>query len=251
MKVTVFNQLGKKASEISLNAAIFDVPANLSLVAQSIRVRLTNARTGTASTKNRREVSGGGRKPWAQKGTGRARQGSIRAPQWRGGGVIHGPRPRILHAVMPKQMRRKALFISLSDKLRSEQLFILDGLDLQQAKTSQLQEIVQALPVDRTVLFVVPEKVEAIDRSARNLPGIKVVNARVLHPYEILKYKSVVILQDSLPIIEQTFLDSTLALSDKSDNTKTTPKTKEKSKVAAIKKLTPKSKTKVAEKVQE
>lgn len=206
MQVDVLNTNGQKASQTSLNEAIFGAPTNPTLVAQAIRVRLINARTGNASTKTRSDVRGGGRKPWRQKGTGRARQGSIRAPQWKGGGIVFGPHPRNLQAAMPQQMRHKALFVSLSDKLRNSQLLVLNKLGLEAAKTAQLQQIVAALPVGRTTLFVIPEKNDAVERSARNLKDVKVITARVLHPYEVLKYQTVVILEDSLPVLENTFL---------------------------------------------
>jgi large subunit ribosomal protein L4 len=213
MQVDVLNQKGQKVAQVNLNAAIFDIPNNAALIAQAIRVRLTNARAGTANVKVRDEVSGGGRKPWRQKGTGRARQGSIRAPQWRGGGVVHGPRVRVLELVMPKQMRRKALFSSLSEKVRQNQLVVLDDLNLDKAKTSQLNEIMQALPVGKTSLVVLPAKMETVERSARNLPDLKVTTARVLHPYEVMHYQTVVMLQDSLAVLEQTFLNKLKASS--------------------------------------
>lgn len=207
MQVDVFNQQGKKVADVSLNEAIFGRPSNAPLVAQAIRVRLTNARLGNAHTQTRAEVRGGGRKPWRQKGTGRARHGSTRSPIWIGGGVALGPRSRTLHLDLPTQMRRAALFSSLSDKVRSEQVLILDALTLSEVKTSKLQEVMTALPVGRTTLLVTASKDEAIIRAARNLGDIKVVMASVLHPYEILKYQTVVFLKDSLATLEETFLN--------------------------------------------
>lgn len=218
MQVDVLNQTGKKVSQIALNEAIFGVPSNAALIAQAIRVRLTNARAGTANTKNRTEVSGGGRKPWRQKGTGRARQGSIRAPQWRGGGVVHGPRAGVASLVMPQQMRRRALFSSLSEKVRQDQLLVLDTLTLEKAKTSQLQEIMNTLPTGKTSLLVLPAGVSEIERSARNLPDIKVTTARVLHAYEVMHYQTVIVLQDSLKVLEETFLNNH---KDRADHTDT------------------------------
>jgi large subunit ribosomal protein L4 len=211
MQVDVIDQTGKKVSTVELNSKIFEAPVNLSLIAQAIRVRLTNARAGTANVKVRDEVSGGGRKPWRQKGTGRARQGSIRAPQWRGGGVVHGPRARLFQMVMPKQMRRGALFASLSGKVRDNQLIVLDSLSVDKGKTSAMKAVIDALSVSRSGLIVLPEKSPEIERAARNLSDVKIITARVLHPYEVLKYQHVVLLKDSLPVLEQTFLQNKVA----------------------------------------
>jgi large subunit ribosomal protein L4 len=247
MNVDVLNQSGAKVSQINLNAAIFEVPSNAALIAQAIRVRMANARVGTANVKVRDEVRGGGRKPWRQKGTGRARQGSIRAPQWRGGGVVHGPRVRIIELAMPKQMRRRALFSSLSDKLRQQQLIVVDAITLEKAQTSQLQTIMQALPVGRTSLLVLPAKAEAIERSARNLPGIKVTTARVLHPYEIMRYQTVVLLQDSLEVLDQTFLQRPAVIADQSAATEDK---KQPVKAKAVKATSKASKAKSSDKAE-
>jgi large subunit ribosomal protein L4 len=217
MQVDVLDQTGKKVSALSLNETMFGAPANASLVAQAIRVRLANARAGTANTKNRSEVSGGGRKPWRQKGTGRARQGSIRAPQWRGGGIVHGPRAGQVSMSMPVQMRRKALFVSLSDKLRDKQLIVLDGLSLDAAKTRQLKQIIDALPTGKTALLVMPERVDAVARSANNLADVRVTTARVLHAYDIMRSQTVIVLKDSLDVMEKTFLNTSSTAPEKAE----------------------------------
>ncbi len=216
MTIDVLDQTGKKLDAITLNKAIFGAPVVPSLIAQAIRVRLINARTGTAHTKTRDEISGGGRKPWRQKGTGRARHGSTRSPIWRGGGITHGPRFHKPSVSMPTAMRRAALFAALTDKLQQKSIVVLDKLSVKEVKTKEIATIVAALPVDRTALVVVPAKDEKLQRAMSNLPQIKLMQASVLHPYEILKYRTVIFLQDSLPVLEKTFLDKTVA--EKSDS---------------------------------
>lgn len=211
MTIDVLDQTGKKLEAISLNKTIFGAPVVPSLIAQAIRVRLINARTGTANTKTRDEVSGGGRKPWRQKGTGRARHGSTRSPIWKGGGVTHGPRFHKPEVSMPTVMRRAALFSALSDKLQNKGVVILDKLSLKDFKTKEVAAVLAALPVDRTILVVVPAKDEKLQRAVANLPQVKVMQASVLHPYEILKYRTVVMMQDSLPVLEKTFIEKTVA----------------------------------------
>ena len=206
MTVDLLDQTGKKIDEVTLNPQIFEAKINPAVVAQSIRVRLQNARTGTAATQTRGDVRGGGRKPWRQKGTGRARQGSIRAPQWKGGGVVHGPQPRNIEADMPKSMRRAALFSALTDKAQQKQVIVVKELSLEKPKTKMMATIAKALPVGRKMLLVLAEKNESIERSGRNLPDVKIMTARVLHPYEILNYSTVVFLQDSLQTLEEVFL---------------------------------------------
>ncbi len=208
-KIDVLDQTGKSVEQVELNAAIFDAPINPSLVAQAIRVRLINARTGTAHTKTRAEVSGGGRKPWRQKGTGRARHGSTRSPIWTGGGITFGPRFHKPHATMPTSMRRAALFSSLSDKLQQEKIIVLDNLDLKQSKTKLISDILAKLTIGRSALIVAPTKNEQLIKAARNLDNVKVMVAPVLHPYEVLHYQTVIILKDSLSVLEDTFVTKT------------------------------------------
>lgn len=209
MKLDVLNQTGKSAGQVEVSDVMFGAPLNASLIAQAIRVRMANAHLGLANTKERDEVRGGGRKPWRQKGTGRARQGSIRAPQWRGGGIVHGPEARIIVRSMPKRMRRQALFSALSEKARQNQLVIVDDLKLSKAKTSDMQTIMAALPVGKTTLIVLPAKNEAIERSARNLADVRVITAPVLHAYDVTRPQTVVVVQGSLDVLTQTFLNAT------------------------------------------
>ena len=206
MKLDVLDQTGKKIDEVTLNPAIFGAPVSNALMAQAVRVRLINARAGTASTKDRGDVRGGGRKPWRQKGTGRARHGSTRSPIWSGGGVAHGPHFHKPEKAMPKTMRNAALFSALTDKVNAKNVVIVDSIALDQPKTKQMAAVISALPVGKKVLLVLPESNQDLQRSSRNLPHVKLMPARVLHAYEVLHYQTVVILKDSLTTLEETFL---------------------------------------------
>jgi len=205
-KINVYNQKGEQAGEVDLNPTIFAAKINEQLMAQAVRVRMINARLGTAKTKGRGEVRGGGKKPWRQKGTGRARHGSIRSPLWVGGGHIHPLRPRDFSLKMSRKMKRLALFSALTKKLAEGKIFILDKLTLPAVKTKQMAEILQKLPIAKKVLLVIPEKDEKIELSARNLPKKKTLEARLLNTYDVLNYESVVIIKDSLKVIEKTFI---------------------------------------------
>lgn len=206
LKVDVYNQLGEKTGKIELNARIFGVDINPTLMAQAVRVYLNNQRRGTASTKSRGEVSGGGKKPWRQKGTGRARQGSTRAPHWIKGGVAHGPKPKDWSLELPKKMRRAALFSALSDKVKEGKLVVLDTLDIKEIKTKVIVSILEKLPVKGKVLVILPEKNETVYLSARNIKNVKVGIAKDLNTYETMNADNLLMLKNSLAKIEQTFL---------------------------------------------
>jgi large subunit ribosomal protein L4 len=231
MNTDVFDQTGKKIGQVTLLDSMFKAVINPSLVSQSIRVRLMNAKLGTASTKTRAEVRGGGRKPWRQKGTGRARQGSIRSPQWNGGGIVHGPRPFKPELSMPRSMRHAALFSALTEKFNRHDVMIIDKIELGQPKAKEMQEILSKLAIDRSVLIVTSGKNDSLERSSRNLGQVKLMAARVLHPYEILQYKKVVFLQDSLALLEETFSNkkqASLKEKDKPADQSSKPSKKEK-----------------------
>ncbi len=206
VKAIVYNQEGEKTGEVNLNPTIFSAKINEQLMAQAVRVRLANARLGTVKTKGRGEVRGGGKKPWRQKGTGRARHGSIRSPIWVGGGHAHSLRPRDLSLKMPIKMKRRALFSALTKKLNQGKVFILDKLDLKGIKTKAMVEVLQNLPVSKKVLLVIPEKDEKTELSIRNLPKKKVLEARLLNTYDVLDYDSMVLLKEGLEVIERTFV---------------------------------------------
>jgi len=163
---------------------------------------LANARLGTHKTKTRGEVSGGGRKPWRQKGTGRARHGSIRAPQWRGGGTVFGPRPRSYRQKMPKKMRHLAYKSALSVKAKEGQIIVLDKLEMPEPKTKAMAALLDALAVDSSALILLPERNENVEKSARNLPGVKTLRAQYLNVRDLLGYDYLVMPLGALEVIE-------------------------------------------------
>ena len=205
MKVEVVNIEGKKVKSIELPAAIFEAPINSSLMHQAYVRQMANARLGTHKTKNRSEVSGGGRKPWRQKGTGRARQGSIRSPQWVGGGFLHTPRPRDYSQKMPRKMRRAALRSALSVKASDKEIIILDEFTISEPKTKEMAKIMNTLVGDSSALVVIPGKDENSDRmnqAANNLPDLKLLMAGYMNIRDLLGYDMVVIPIAALDILE-------------------------------------------------
>src|SRR5680860_1075644 len=169
MQKDVLNAQGGKAGSIDLDDTVWGIEPHVSVMHQAVVRQLANARLGTHETKTRSQVRGGGRKPWRQKGTGRARQGTIRAPQWKGGGVVFGPHPRKYTQAMPRQMRRLAIRSALSAKLADERLTVIKGLSEVEPKTKAFKALLQNLPESRSVLVVLAEKNDAIERSAANL----------------------------------------------------------------------------------
>jgi len=208
MKVDLYNQQGEKLkTRVTLNAAVFGVKPNEPLLAQYVRVYLANQRQGTAKVKTRSEVSGGGRKPWAQKGTGRARHGSTRSPLWVGGGVTFGPTPREWRLKLPRKMRRRALFSALSQKAQDGKLFIVNKLNLPEVKTKLMEEVIFSLGLTGKVLVVLPEADESVVLSARNLAPVTVVLASSLNAYDVLAAESVIFIKESLQVIDDVFGD--------------------------------------------
>jgi len=207
MKADVYTQEGEKLkTKIDLNEEIFGVEPNEDLLAQYVRVYQTNRRQGTAKVKTRGEVRGGGRKPWAQKHTGRARHGSIRSPLWKGGGTVHGPQPKDWSLTMPKKMRRKALFSALSQKIKEEGILVLNKLDLKGIKTKEVKGILEKLPVKEKVLIALDKVDEKIILSARNLPQVQTIPAKDLNAYDVLNAQTVLFPKGSLEVLEETFL---------------------------------------------
>ena len=192
MKLRLSDIAGKSLGHIDVLDDLFDAPANAALVHQVVVAQHANARQGTASTKTRGEISGGGRKPWRQKGTGRARQGSIRSPQWRGGGIVFGPSPRSYTQRTPKRMRRAALKASLSARARDGSLVVVDNLTFPEAKTKHLVAALASLNVDGSVLLVADGAEQEVLRSARNVPKLKMMPAFQLNTVDLLKYRKVV-----------------------------------------------------------
>jgi large subunit ribosomal protein L4 len=202
MQVPVYNIQGEQISETDLRDDIFAVPISEALMHQALVRQLANARLGTHKTKSRGEVRGGGRKPWRQKGTGRARQGSIRAPHWRGGGVVFGPTPRSYRQKMPRKMRRQALRSALSVKASESQVKVVDALEMSEPKTKELLSILQNLGVESSALILLPQRDEVVLRSVRNLPKVRTLVAQYLNVRDLLKYETILVPLASLEVIE-------------------------------------------------
>jgi len=205
MKVDVVNVDGEKVKTVDLSTKIFEAPINKDLMYQAYTRQMTNARLGTHSTKRRGEVSGGGRKPWRQKGTGRARQGSIRSPQWVGGGKVHTPKPRDYTQKMPRKMRRAALRSALSVKASDQAIVVLDDLTLSEPKTRLMGELLDTLVGESSVLVIIPEKNENYDtlsRAANNLPDTKLLLANYMNIRDLLGFDKVIIPLAALDVLE-------------------------------------------------
>ncbi|BCV24278.1 50S ribosomal protein L4 [Gelria sp. Kuro-4] len=202
-RVPVYNLQGEAVGEIELSDSVFAVPMNSGLIHQAVVRHLANRRLGTADTKTRAEVSGGGRKPWRQKGTGRARQGSIRSPLWRHGGVAFGPHPRSYAQDMPRKMRRLALKVALSEKLRSGGLTVVEDIKLPEPKTKQMVNVLRRLGAPKKALIVTAERDELVDRSARNLPGVLASGALGLNVYDVLNHDRLIITKDAVAKVEE------------------------------------------------
>lgn len=207
MKVSTYSQEGKKLqTKLELKDEIFGAKPNADLVAQYVRVYLANQRLGTAKTKNRGEVSGGGRKPWRQKGTGRARHGSIRSPLWVGGGITHGPEPKNWGLKMPQKMRRASLLSALSAKMAEGAVKILNRLSLGEIKTGEMLKILENLKVtDKKVLLVLEALDQNVILSARNLPKVRTIQANELNAYEVLSCDWLVTTKGAVGVLEKVF----------------------------------------------
>lgn len=202
-KVALYNIQGQTVGEIELSDAVFGAEVNEALLHSAVVRYLANQRQGTADTKTRSEVSGGGRKPWRQKGTGRARQGSIRAPHWRHGGVVFGPTPRDFRLEMPKKARRAALRSALSAKVNAGDLLVLDQLDIAEPKTKVVVQLLGNLKADRKALIVTPDGNVNVYKSARNIPGVNAAPATDLNVYQVLAHDKVVLTQDAVRRLEE------------------------------------------------
>lgn len=203
---TVYNMAGEAVKELELSEQVFGVTPNEAVLHQVVVAQLVNRRQGNASTKTRSEVSGGNKKPYKQKGTGRARQGSTRAPQFRHGGVVWGPKPHPYHHDVPKKMRRLAIRSALSDKVANEQLIVLDKLALGGPRTKDMLEVLKKLPVDgKQVLMVLPHRDENIVLSTRNIPSAKVQHVSSINVIELLKHDYLVMPEHTIRWIELVF----------------------------------------------
>lgn len=204
-KVNVYNQLGEVVGDIELNEAIFGVEVNEHVVYEVIKNHLANRRQGTQSAKTRAEVRGGGRKPWRQKGTGRARQGSIRAPQWKGGGVVFAPKPRSYRYSVPKKVRRLAMRSVLTSKVLEGELRILDALTIDAFSTKKAKEILKNLNLETKTIIVLPEGNEKIVKSFANLPKVETVVVDYMNVYDLLRFDNLVIVKNALSKIEEVY----------------------------------------------
>lgn len=200
--VAIYNINGEQVGELMLSEEVFGVEVNESVLHDAVVMQLAGRRLGTHATKTRSDVSGGGRKPWRQKGTGRARHGTTRSPIWRGGGVVFGPHPRDYHYSLPKKVRRLALKSALSAKVNSGALVVVDYLQLEQPKTKDMVKILGNLKVDEALL-VTEGAGDAVEKSARNIPGVKPLDAAGLNVYDILAYNKLVITKDAVARVEE------------------------------------------------
>ena len=201
--VATYNQSGVKVGEIQLNDAVFGVEVNEAVMHQAVVRQLSNERLGTHATKTRGMVRGGGRKPWRQKGTGRARQGSIRSPQWRGGGVVFGPTPRSYSYKLPKKVRRLAMKSVLSDKVAENNLVAVEGLSFDAPKTKEFKQVLANLSIDTKVLVVLENGNDFAALSARNLPNVSVVTSDNVSVLDVVSANKVLATQTALTQIEE------------------------------------------------
>ena len=204
-KIDVYNVEGKKVSNIELNENIFGIKPNEKIVHIALVNYLANQRQGTSNTKTRAEVSGGGRKPWRQKGTGRARQGSIRAPQWFKGGIALGPKPRNYSYKINKKERQLAIRSVLSSKVLENNLVVVDNLEFKEIKTKNMVNALTNLKVEGKTLVVLPEKNENVQKSARNIEGVKTSLTNTINVYDLLKYNKLILTVDSVKKIEEVY----------------------------------------------
>ena len=204
-KVNVYNQLVEVVGDIELNEAIFGIEVNEHVVYEVVKNHLANRRQGTQSAKTRAEVRGGGRKPWRQKGTGRARQGSIRAPQWKGGGVVFAPKPRSYRYSVPKKVRRLAMKSVLSSKVLEGELRILDALTIDAFSTKKAKEILKNLSLETKTMIVLPEGNDMIIKSFANLPKVETVVVDYMNVYDLMRFDNLVIVKDALSKIEEVY----------------------------------------------
>ena len=203
-KVTVYNMEGNEVGTMELNDAVFGVEINEHLVHLAVVRQLANKRQGTQKAKTRSEVSGGGRKPWRQKGTGHARQGSIRAPQWTGGGVVFAPVPRDYEVKMNKKERRAALKSALTSKVQENKLVVVDSLTLAEAKTKEMQKVLTNLKADKA-LVVTADDDQKVVLSARNIADVQTATVNTINVYDVMKYNTVVVTKDAVASIEEVY----------------------------------------------
>ncbi len=204
-KVDVYNIQGQKVGDMNLSDELFAVQVNKVAMHSAVVNILANARQGTQSTKTKSEVRGGGKKPWRQKGSGRARQGSIRSAQWVGGGIVLGPKPRSYSYTLPKKVRRLALKSALTSKVLDNNIIVLDDLKLEAVKTKEMAKVLDNLKVDSTALIVLPEVDKNVVLSARNIKDVKTATINSINTYDILKYNKLIVTKGAVTRIEEVY----------------------------------------------
>lgn len=204
-KVDLYNMKGETVGEIELSDDIFGIQVNENAVHLAVQNQLANKRQGTQSTKTKSEVRGGGIKPWRQKGTGRARQGSIRSAQWIKGGIALGPKPRSYSYTIPKKLKKLALKSALTSKVNGKELMVLDQLSFDSIKTKQMASVLDSLKVETSALIVLNGKNETVEKSARNIPGVKTAFVNTINVFDILKYDKFIITKDAVEKVEEVY----------------------------------------------
>ncbi|KYG33936.1 50S ribosomal protein L4 [Alkalihalobacillus trypoxylicola] len=202
-KVALLNQSGSQVGDIELTESIFGIEPNKSVLHDAVIMQQASLRQGTHKTKGRSEVRGGGRKPWRQKGTGRARQGSIRSPQWVGGGVVFGPTPRSYSYKLPKKVRRLAIKSALSTKVSAAEIIVLDDLKFESIKTKEMVNVLSSLSVESKALIVTANYDEKVSLSARNIPGVTIVTADGVNVLDVLKHDKLIITKAAVEMVEE------------------------------------------------
>jgi len=203
--LSVFDIEKNKVSEIEVSDSVFDTTVKEHLIYEVVRMQLANRRQGTASTKRRGEVRGGGKKPWRQKGTGRARVGTIRSPIWRGGGIVFGPHPRDYSYKVPKKVRKSALKSALSMKVQADKVLVLQDFPMEEIKTKKFQEVLDRFELG-SVLFVLDRENPVLEKSSRNIKDVKMMRSEGINVFDLLKYDSLVMLEPSVKMVERALL---------------------------------------------
>ncbi len=204
-KVALYDISGAQIGELELNDNIFGIEPNQAVLYDFVKMQLANKRVGTASTKTRAEVRGGGKKPWRQKGTGRARVGSSRNPVWKGGGITFGPKPRDFSYKLPKKVRRLAMKSALSSKVIDSSIIVLDQFNLDEPKTKDFIRILDSLNIENPTLVITADGDPNVTRSARNIPGVKPMKVDFMNVYDLLKYDTLLITRDAIARIEEVY----------------------------------------------
>lgn len=202
-KVAVYNVSGSEVGEIELSESVFGIEPNVHVLHSAVVMQQASLRAGTHKTKGRSEVRGGGRKPWKQKGTGRARQGSIRAPQWKGGGIVFGPTPRSYSYKLPKKVRRLAIKSALSSKVIDNSILVLDQLNIAAPKTKEIVSLLKNLKADRRALVVTGDFNENVALSARNIPGVKFVSATGINVLDVMLHDKLIITKEAVEKVQE------------------------------------------------